>query len=575
MRKLFNLSLVMMAILTLSVTAQEVVKVGNIDSPMKTTVIQSTEDRIVVQFEIGSFTKQAMEINGSTYYLISLGRERHDPIKGDPFLPRIARGLLISDTGAMDINVLSSEYTDFVNTPVVPSKGTIYRNENPAEVPYEFGPVYNLGEWYPAQLASLREPHILRDFRGTVVEVNAFQYNSNQNTLRVYTSVVVEITKTRDAGVNEIIRSRGPAALQTDFAQIYKDRFINYEHSASRYTPMTESGSMLIICDDKWLSNVQPLVSHKNGRGIATTLVGVSTIGNNATAIKNHIQTAYNAGGLAFVLLVGDSDTIATPSASGGSSDPSYAKLAGNDQYPDIIVGRFSAQSAADVDTQVNKTINYEKYSAEGWHLNAIGIGSEQGAGQGDDGEADWVHQDNIWKDLSAGGYTGITKVYATTGGTAKMITDAVNAGVGIINYTGHGSTTSWGTTGFSNTNIGNLGNGDKLPFIMSVACVNGQFAGYTCFGEAWLRKVDGGAVGAYMSSINQSWAPPMEAQDESNLLLKNNTYKTFGALMYSGSCAMMQKYGDASTGGGTKMYDTWHIFGDPSLKMRSPHFND
>ena len=35
----------------------------------------------------------------------------------------------------------------------------------------------------------------------------------------------------------------------------------------------------------------------------------------------------------------------------------SSSRLAGSDDYPDIIVGRFSAQTAAHVDTQVERTI--------------------------------------------------------------------------------------------------------------------------------------------------------------------------------------------------------------------------
>ena len=41
------------------------------------------------------------------------------------------------------------------------------------------------------------------------------------------------------------------------------------------------------------------------------TLFGVSTIGNNASAIKSYIQGVYDTSNLAFVLLVGDIDFFA------------------------------------------------------------------------------------------------------------------------------------------------------------------------------------------------------------------------------------------------------------------------
>jgi hypothetical protein len=108
------------------------------------------------------------------------------------------------------------------------------------------------------------------------------------------------------------------------------------------------------------------------------------------------------------------------------------------------------------------------------------------------------------------------------------------------------------------------------LPFIVSVACVNGYFNGTTCFAEAWLRATHmgepTGAVGAYMSSVNQSWVPPMQAQDEAVDLLVAGAKRTFGGLCFNGSCQMM----DESGSDGEEMFLTWIVFGDPSLRVRT-----
>ncbi len=45
----------------------------------------------------------------------------------------------------------------------------------------------------------------------------------------------------------------------------------------------------------------------------------------------------------------------------GGGSDPSFSLVAGSDNYPDIFIGRFSAQTTAEVIDQVNKSIQYGK----------------------------------------------------------------------------------------------------------------------------------------------------------------------------------------------------------------------
>ncbi|MDD4310483.1 MAG: C25 family peptidase C-terminal domain-containing protein, partial [Candidatus Cloacimonetes bacterium] len=129
-----------------------------------------------------------------------------------------------------------------------------------------------------------------------------------------------------------------------------------------------------------------------------------------------------------------------------------------------------------------------------------------------------------------------------------------------------HGADTYWVTTGFSNTNATALTNGNKTPFIMDVACVNGNFVSMTCFAEAWMRNANGGSVAIYASTINQSWSSPMRAQDHFTDLMIAGTKTTTGGLFYNASCNMMDVYGSD----GVDMYKTWTIFGDASLSVRT-----
>lgn len=541
-------------------------------------VLENTPDHITVQVLTSDFASSLVEINGQPHAIISLGREAPLQIAGAPDLPHIARSVMLPSVGDVSVSVdeSASVFTEMSGIDIAPSKGNLYRDTPPGEVPFWFDAAkYTADDFFPGALADVGDPYILRDTRGVAVRLFPFQYNAARRTLRVYTQLTATIRISGDGGVNampaDAILAQSPSLA---FENLYQMHYANYEPE-SRYTPLTEAGGMLIICHDAWLPNVQPLVDHRNATGIPTNAVGVSTIGNTTTAIKSYIQSRYNQGDLAFVLLVGDYTQVATPQSFGGSADPTYAKCAGSDNYPDLMIGRFSAETAAQVDTQVQRTVEYEQLEmvSAGWFKTAVGLASAQGAGIGDDGEADWQHEDNIRTLLmTAGGYTTVDQIYDTNGGSAAMVTNAVNAGRGLINYTGHGSQNAWSTTGFSNSHVNALNNQDKLPFIVSVACVNGQFEGGTCFAEAWLRATkDGnptGAVAMYASSINQSWAPPMEGQDEFNDLLVAGTYNCIGTLFFAGSCSMMDKYGAGAGGAGTEMYDTWHCFGDPALRV-------
>jgi hypothetical protein len=541
-------------------------------SAVVTEVLENAPERMVLRCQVGPFSEVAVDIDGAAYVSLGLPRESLLQERGAPELPRVCRSVIIPDNAEMAVNVVASSYYEIQDRKVAPSKGVLYRTQDPAEVPYTFGAAYAADEFFPAKLVELGEPYILRDCRGVVVELHPFQYNPVSGVLRVYTDVTVEVVPTGPGRVNVLDRALRPKGEQSlAFHTLYRHHFLNYAPDL-RYAPLDENGSLLIICYDSWLTNIQPLVAHKNAIGISTTAVGVSTIGNTSTAIKNYIQSTYNAGNLAFVLLVGDAAQVATPTASGGSSDPSYALLAGTDHYPDIVVGRFSAETAAQVDTQVLRTVEYEQLPAttQAWFKRGTGIASNA-SGTGDDGEHDWEHIGNIRTDLLGYGYTLVDQIY-DPGATAAQVSAALNAGRGIVNYCGHGSETTWVTTGFSNTNINALTNDNQLPFIFSVACVNGKFSGMTCFAEAWMRATHNGepigAIATYMSSINQSWSPPMAAQDESNDLLVAEAYFSFGALCYAGSCRMMDDYPGTGSGTGAEMYDTWHVFGDPSVRV-------
>ncbi|MBD3169234.1 MAG: T9SS type A sorting domain-containing protein [candidate division Zixibacteria bacterium] len=566
MRRL--LAVIGIVLLASTAIAAERVQLQPMDGFVNTEVLESSDSRIVVRFDIGAFTREAVQINGDTYYNIECGKESILMEKGNPALPRICRSVIIPDDARMEVNVVSSEYKDFAGLAVVPSKGNLYRDVNPEDVPYEFGDIYNRDQWYRGDIAMIREPFILRDLRGTVIELNAFRYNPALQTLRVYTSVTVELVNAGPGQANVLQRDEPFTSVVSEFNQIYKRRFLNYQETMTLYNPVEETGSMLVITYDSYADEMVPFVNWKNQKGIATTMVNVSAIGNNSTAIKNYIQNLYNTSDLAFVLLVGDAQHVATPEAYWGAADPTYAKLAGGDDYPDAFIGRFSAETGTQVTTQVERTIDYElNPGGSNWFHKGTGVASDEGPGHY--GEYDDEHMDLIRNDLLGYTYTTVDQIY-DPGASAYEVTNALNNGRSFVNYCGHGSTTSWGTTGFDNGDVNALTNVGMLPFIVSVACVNGNFDGYTCFGEAWLRATSGGepsgALAAYMSSINQSWNPPMDAQDEITDLLVAEQKNTFGGLCFNGSCKTIELNG----GDGDEIFSTWIIFGDPSVQVRT-----
>jgi len=550
--------------------------------PARTELIASDITSTVIQFSVDGFFLNEVKTPSGTAYTISVGEGTPMLVKGAPDLPKLTTSIIIPDMALMDIEVIASSYTEFPDLFIAPSKGNLTRDIDPSSIPFEFGRPYSENSFFPSSTAELREPYILRDYRGQAVIVNPFVYNPVSKTLRVYTDLTVKVSQKGLSQFNAIQRNTPPGRIDYEFAQVYRQHFLN--STSLDYTPLNEYGKMLIISHGPFMQAMQPFVEWKNQMGIQTEMVDVATIGNTSTAIKSYVADYYASQGLTFLLLVGDGPQIPTNTSGslGGPSDNAYGYLAGNDHNPDIFVGRFSAESADHVTTMVNRTIEYERdpYTTADWMSKGIGIASDQGPG--DDNEYDYQHMRNIRTKLMDFTYTAVAELYdGSQGGedqsgnpTPAMVSAKVNEGSTIINYTGHGSQTSWGTTGFSNTNVNQLTNNHMWPFILSVACVNGDFLTGTCFAEAWLRASNSngptGAVATIMSTINQSWDPPMDGQDEMNDLLvgtdPGNIKRTFGGLSINGCIKMNEAYGS----GGDEMTDTWTIFGDPSVLVRS-----
>jgi len=433
-------------------------------------------------------------------------------------------------------------------------------------------------EWYPQNLATNTDPFIIKDFRGTTVYVYPFRYNAVQNTLRVYKNVVVQLKENITLPYNPLLKQ--PQTILREMDGIYRSVFINYEQAMTDLT-IGEYGDILVLCTNRDEAAIQPFIDWKMEKGFNVEKIVVAT----GTNVKTTIQNAYNANNnLLYVQLVGDWADIKSDMLGSAPMDPQLGCVVGSDQHPDICIGRFSANSAAHVTIQVDKVINYEKNPDMGasWYTAALGVASNQGPG--DDGELDYTHINVIYNDkLDPFTYESFTTAYDPNG-TAQMVSNAINAGVSIINYCGHGSETSWGSTGFSNSHINGLTNGNKLPIIFSVACVNGAFnGGSDCFAEAWLKKANGGAVMTMMSTINQPWNPPMRGEDYFNdMLIGGYDYTahpgqsgisttegrtTIGAITFNGLVLMCTESGG---GDDWETAKTWHLFGDPSMQPRT-----
>jgi hypothetical protein len=579
--------LVMLSVVTFG--QQWVAIKSDAPSTIQTELVASSESSITVNLQVPGFYAFEVTTPQGEANIISVPRTVSTAAAGEPDLPMIAVPVLIGDRQHYNIRVVNAQYTDF-QMEVAPSKGDFPRTINPEDVPYTYGEAYTTNAFFPAQNVGLYEPYIMRDFRGQNMVVYPFAYNAVTHTLRVYYNMTVEMYADGQQGANTFSRRSNTVKMDAEFGAMYQNHFINYSESLNRYTPVDETGELLIICHDAFMGAMQPFVNWKKQIGRPTTMVGTSTSGSTSDALKAYIQEQYNNNpNISHILLVGDSQHIqgyyAYNGGYSGRSDNWYGQLAGNDFYNEVIVGRFSAENEAQVTTQVNKVIHYERdiNASDTWLNVGQGISKNEGAGSGHYGESDYQHIDNIRDDLLNYGYATVHRDYQGVSGvtsSAAIISQHINEGVSIINYCNHGNTTSWGVFSYSNSHVNALTNDHKLPFIWSVACDNGKYDyNGTCFAEAWLRATNNttgeptGAIGGMFSYISQPWQPPQYGQDEMVDVLvesnSNNIKRTLGGCSFDGNMKIIDQYGpNNSQGMGT--YMTWILFGDPTLTVRN-----
>jgi len=572
-------------LLSINIFAQEWTNLGsNKPSSPKVGLISETNEEITVRFYLDGYYINKVETPRGEAVVITAPKMASLLEEGAPDLPLFAIPMAIGNQAEMSIEVANAQYKEYQGIEIAPSKGNFSREIDPETVPYRYGEAYTKNAFYPSMQASLDHPYILRDVRGQNILVYPFAYNPVTKALRVYTEMTLIMHKISEKGENQKLARKGVGKLAPETEAMYAQRFVNYREKASKYNFLSDEGETMVICPEQYMAAMQPYVDWKNQSGRPTTMYSLTEAGGNSyDAIKSFIQGHYDnpSENLCFVLLVGDCADLTPRAMNGGRSDLWFGQLEGNDYYPEVFVGRFSAESVADVEHQVEKVIYYERdmTAAADWLGKGIGIGSTEGEGSGHNGgEADYQHIEYIRDTLLHYTYSEVSQHYAGVGvGTnAAMLSENFNAGAGICNYCNHGSTTGWYVGSFNVNHVNALTNDYKWPFIWSTACLNGKFD-VDCFAEAWMRATDNttgvptGAIGGMFSWINQPWQPPMTGQDEMvDVLCEWRSADRFHHTLAGASLNGNMKILDLHPSDQGATHNTWILFGDPNLMLRT-----
>jgi hypothetical protein len=248
--------------------------------------------------------------------------------------------------------------------------------------------------------------------------------------------------------------------------------------------------------------------------------------------------------------------------------DTEYLETASDDWYGDfngdgvseIAVGRISVRTAAEAAAQVGKIVGYKqavrlKGPVEGWTKRMV-LAADQ------DTAFDFgVASDQLlWQIPSTMTVREIFRGQMDDATARSSILQSLSDGVLLMNYLGHGSVEVWRGDLLTSEDAAGLSNGTRLPFLVSMTCLNGMFDDvYTeCLAEAMMKAPNGGTVGV--------WASSGLSEPERQAVMNMELYRQlFGTNQTVGEAILKAKAAVRNM----DIRRTWILFGDPTLKLR------
>jgi hypothetical protein len=333
-------------------------------------------------------------------------------------------------------------------------------------------------------------------------------------------------------------------------ARIVRDR------PSDLHSPL-QGADYIIISHEKFLTSITPLANFRRSQGLRVAVVDVNDIydefnyGNaDPAAIKAFLSFCYGnwcKPAPTFVLLVGDASTdyrhsdptfnvnyvpthlfISQADYFETASDDWFVQIAGEDMLPDMLVGRFPAQTTKDAEAMVSKVIEYETQAAGTPSSRKIVLVSDNSDIGGDFEGICNRFADNY---IIPAGFDP-TKLYVSQYGSncRDYIVRAIDHGAVLCNYVGHGSTDIWGAENiFNSSDISGLSNAGKYPFVFTCACLNGYFPHVEddyCIAEEFLRASQKGAVACLShSGMEYSYCSEIMGNGLYDALLTRNDY--------------------------------------------------
>lgn len=506
-------------LMLLSFTALLIAAQGSIafsGSPNSVQLLRETQTGLSVRYSIDKLNYQEVDTPEGKFTDLAIDHYTTTNQEGLPRLP-LQRQIIAVPEGATVVPTIVSAQRQTISLasrgihyPVVPRQESVSKSADPTKIPFVVNrDFYNRSGWTQQPSVSVEEIGYMRGVRLFALDFAPVRYNPALGEIEVILEAEVKVDfQGADLAATDELRARyySPA-----FNGIYQKSLLNpidTRATLNRY-PM----SYLIITPASFVNALQPFVNWKIKEGYNVITATTDQTGTTASAIKTYLQNMWNSATTtnpapSYLLIVGDVAQVPSNNGVTGShvTDLTYVRLQGTDYVPEMYFSRFSATTEAQVTNQVNKTLMHEMYTMPsdaylGDVVMIAGVDSSFGPthanGQINYGINNYFN--------TAHGINSFTYMYPASGSSDNQIIQNVSNGVGYVNYTAHGSETTWADPTFTVANINSLQNLNEYPVVVGNCCLTNAFNTAVCFGEAWLRAENKGGV-IYIGGTNSTY---------------------------------------------------------------------
>ncbi|MBN2828779.1 MAG: T9SS type A sorting domain-containing protein [Candidatus Cloacimonetes bacterium] len=512
MKRIILIITAMMLILTVFATQQNI----RLDSGRTSTeLLRGNNNGLEIGYDIADLNWFGVETPKGTFVEIGITGFTHTSNIGAPKLPMERKIIEVPLNAEVvpSVNVLAqktitlSEYG--ISAKIIPAQAPVPKSADPSTLEFIINQKYYTQTQEDYEIVKVHELGILRNARLFAVDYYPVSYNPVNGELTIITEAEVDIAYLNgDMDETMALKARTASSVFDNLIDNTVFFTLDARTTLNRY-PL----GYIIITPNSFLSTLQPFINWKTEQGFNVTVGTTETIGTSTTAIANFISGIWNSATTenpapSYLLIVGDVAQVPAYNGATGThiTDLNYVKLQGNDYMPEMYFGRFSAQNINQLQPQVDKTLMYEKYlMPDPSYLDNVtliaGVDSNYGSSHAN-GAINYATNNyfNTAHGLDVNAY-----LYPSSGNQETSIIQDVSNGVGYINYTAHGDNQEWYDPQFNNNDVNGLTNSGKYTVAVGNCCLTNHFQTDTCFGEAWLRAADKGAV-IYIGGTNSTY---------------------------------------------------------------------